>query len=144
MASRAAGGEDRRMTDTDALVAAMPFAGLLGMVVDEASADRVVARLEHRPELCTTNGLMHGGALMTLADTTGALCAFLGLPAGAGTATTSSHTSLFRAVRSGTLTATARVLHRGRTSVVVETDVVDDEGRPISRTTQTQAVLAER
>ena len=132
------------MTDTDALVAAMPFACLLGMTVDEASADRVVARLDHRPELCTAGGLMHGGALMTLADSTGALCAFLGLPDGAGTATTSSHTSLFRAARSGTLTATARVLHRGRTSVVVQTDVVDDEGRPVSQTTQTQAVLAGR
>ncbi len=132
------------MTDTDALVDAMPFARLLGMTVDEASADRVVARLEHRPDLCTTGGLMHGGALITLADTTGAICAFLGLPDGAGTATTSSHTSLFRAARSGTLTATARVLHRGRTSVVVQTDVVDEQDRPISQTTQTQAVLTGR
>ncbi len=132
------------MTDTDALVDAMPFARLLGMTVDEASADRVVARLEHRPDLCTTGGLMHGGALITLADTTGAICAFLGLPDGAGAATTSSHTSLFRAARSGTLTATARVLHRGRTSVVVQTDVVDEQDRPISQTTQTQAVLTGR
>lgn len=132
------------MTAPDALVDAMPFARLLGVTVAEASADRVVARLDHRPELCTTGGLMHGGALMTFADTTGAICAFLGLPDGAGTATTSSHTSLFRAATSGTLTATARVLHRGRTSVVVQTDVVDDEGRPVSQTTQTQAVLAGR
>ncbi|WP_132426301.1 PaaI family thioesterase [Pseudonocardia endophytica] len=132
------------MTDTDALLDAMPFARLLGMTVDEASAERVVARLEHRPDLCTTGGLMHGGALMTFADTTGALCAYLGLPEGAGTATTSSHTSLFRAARAGTLTATTRALHRGRTSVVVQTDVTDDEGRPISQTTQTQAVLIGR
>lgn len=127
--------------DPATLVAAMPFAEGLGMRVAEASAEAVVAHLGWRPELCTAGGLLHGGALMTLADSTGALCAFLGLPEGAGTATTSSHTTLFRAARSGTLTATARVLHRGRSSVVVQTDITDEQGRRVAQTTQTQAVL---
>ena len=127
--------------DPSALVAAMPFAAQLGMTVSTASAEGVVAHLGWRPELCTAGGLLHGGALMTLADSTGALCAFLGLPDGASTATTSSHTTLIRPVRSGTVTATATVVHRGRTSVVIQTDLHDDEGRAVSRTTQTQAVL---
>ena len=127
--------------DPAELIAAMPYAARLGMTLSHADAGTVVAHLDWRPDLCTAGGLMHGGALMTLADSTGALCAFLGLPEGAGTATTSSHTTLFRAVRAGALTATATVLHRGRSSVVVQTDVTDGQGRRICRTTQTQAVL---
>lgn len=126
------------------LVAAMPFAELLGATAVEATPDRVVMTLTHRAELCTAGGLLHGGVLMSLADSAGALCAFLGLPEGATTATTSSHTVLLRAVRSGTLTATARVVHRGRRDIVVETELTDSDGRPVSRTTQTQAVLPPR
>lgn len=130
--------------DPAQLVAAMPFAELLGATVVEATPDRVVMTLTHRPELCTAGGLLHGGVLMSLADSAGALCAFLGLPEGATTATTSSHTVLLRAVRGGTLTATARVVHRGRRDVVVETELTDSDGRPVSRTTQTQTVLPPR
>jgi len=42
--------------DLDALVALMPFAGQLGLVLDEASADRVIARLAWAPHLCTSGG----------------------------------------------------------------------------------------
>lgn len=136
------GEQTTAVPDPASLVAMMPFAGQLGMTVSRADAETVVAHLEWRPELCTAGGLMHGGALMTLADTAGALCAFLGLPDGATTATTNSNTSLFRAARSGTLTATSRILHRGRTSVVVQTDVTDEQGRAVCQTTQSQAVLS--
>jgi 1,4-dihydroxy-2-naphthoyl-CoA hydrolase len=54
-----------------------------------------------QPDLCTSGGVLHGGALMALADTLGAVCAFLNLPSGAGTATISSSTNLLRAVRGG-------------------------------------------
>ena len=63
--------------DLEALVALMPFAGHLGLTLDEASPARVIARLEWAPHLCTSVGLMHGGVLMSLADTAGALVAFL-------------------------------------------------------------------
>src|SRR4249919_4270459 len=68
--------------DLDALVALMPFAGRLGLALDEAGADRVVARLDWAPHLCTTAGVLHGGVLMSLADSAGALVTFLGLPEG--------------------------------------------------------------
>ena len=64
--------------DLNALVAIMPFAEQLGLVLDEASPDRVVARLDWAPHLCTSGGIMHGGVLMSLADTAGALVTFLG------------------------------------------------------------------
>jgi len=71
----------------------------------------------------------------------GAICAYLGLPTGASTATTSSTTQLFRAVRDGRVTATARPLHRGRTLLVIQTDLVDSHSRPVAHVTRTQAVL---
>ena len=127
--------------DLDELLAAMPFAKASGVRLTAASADEARGRLSWSPESCTVGGTMHGGALMVLADTVGAVCAFLGLPEGAGTATLSSTTQLLRAVRQGEVEAVARPLHRGRSTVVVMTEVRDEEGRLVSTTTQTQAVL---
>src|SRR5260370_32582329 len=100
--------------DPDELVALMPFARQLGVVLDEASADRVVARLAWAPHLCTAAGIMHGGALMSLADTAGALVTFLGLPEGATTATITSTSQLCRPVTGGSGRAVALPVHRGR------------------------------
>jgi 1,4-dihydroxy-2-naphthoyl-CoA hydrolase len=126
------------------LAALMPFAQQLGMTVDEASADRVVARLAWTPQLCTVAGVMHGGALMSLADTAGALVAFLGLPDGATTATITSTTQLLRPVTGGTVRAVAVPLHRGRTTVTAQTSLYDDDGRLVAQTTQVQAVRPPR
>ena len=126
--------------DPEELVALMPFARQLGVVVDEAGADRVVARLDWAPRLCTAGGVMHGGALMSLADTAGALVTFLGLPDGATTATITSTSQLFRPVSSGTVRAVAVPLHRGRTTVTVQTSLFDASDRLVAQTTQIQAV----
>jgi uncharacterized protein (TIGR00369 family) len=127
------------------VLALMPFAGQLGIEMEAAGPEEVRARLAWRPELCTAAGVMHGGALMTLADTLGAVCAFLNLPEGAqGTTTMSSSTSFMRAVREGEVTAVARPLHAGRTSIVVQTDLTDGGGRRVAQVTQSQAVLAPR
>lgn len=86
---------------------------------------------------------MHGGALMALADTAGALCAFLHLPDGAaGTTTIESKPNFLRAVREGHVEAIARPLHTGRSTIVIDTDLRHAEGRHVARTTQTQAVLS--
>jgi 1,4-dihydroxy-2-naphthoyl-CoA hydrolase len=126
--------------DLEELVALMPFARQLGIVVDEAGADRVVARLDWAPHRCTAGGVMHGGALMSLADTAGALVTFLGLPDGATTATITSTSQLFRPVTSGTVRAVAVPLHRGRTTVTVQTSLFDASDRLVAQTTQIQAV----
>jgi len=123
------------------LLSLMPFAVALGVELESASAEQVVGHLPWAPHRCTAGSILHGGALIALADTVGAVCAYLGLPAGASTATTSSTTHLFRAVRDGRVTATARPLHHGRTLIVIQTDLVDSHGRPIAQVTQTQAVL---
>ncbi|HVM17978.1 MAG TPA: PaaI family thioesterase [Gaiellaceae bacterium] len=134
---------DARLTEL--ALGAMPFARLLGFeVVDGSGPDEVRARLAWREDLCTTGGVLHGGALMALADSAGAVCAFLNLPQGAGTATIESKTNFFAGVSAGHLLARSRPLHRGRTTVVVETDLFDDGGRHVARVTQTQAVLEPR
>jgi uncharacterized protein (TIGR00369 family) len=126
--------------DLDALLALMPFAGHLGLVLDEADASRVVIRLDWAPHLCTSGGVMHGGVLMSLADTAGALVTFLGLPEGKTTATITSTSHMFRPVSGGTVRAVAVPVHRGRTTVTAETSVFDAEDRLVAQTLQVQAV----
>lgn len=128
--------------DSSDIVKLMPFATLLGIDITSASAEAVTATLEHRADLCTTADILHGGALMTLADTTGAVCAFLNLPAGARTSTLESKTNMIRAVKEGTVTATSTPVHVGRSTIVLQTEVRDDTGRLVSLTTQTQTVLS--
>ena len=130
---------------TEMLRDAAPFARLLGIEVVAAAPEEVRARLAWDESRCTAGGVMHGGALMGLADSIGGLLAYLNLPEGAaGTATIESKTNFFAAVRSGHVHARARPLHKGRTTMVVETDVFDDDDRHVARVTQTQAVLAGR
>jgi uncharacterized protein (TIGR00369 family) len=124
------------------LLASMPFAAAAGIELDSASAEEVTGRLPWAPERCTTLGVLHGGALMTLADSLGALCAFLNLPPGAGTSTIESKTNFFRAVREGEVHARSFPLHVGRTVIVVQTDLSDGRGKRVAQVVQTQAVLA--
>jgi 1,4-dihydroxy-2-naphthoyl-CoA hydrolase len=122
----------------------MPYADLAGVETITAGPDEVRGRLAWRPETCTSGGVMHGGALMTLADSLGAICAVLNLPEGASTSTIESKTNFFRAVRSGFAEGVSRPLHVGRTTIVVQTDIFDADGRRVAQVTQTQAVLTGR
>jgi 1,4-dihydroxy-2-naphthoyl-CoA hydrolase len=126
--------------DLESLSDLIPFAASIGIELLEATPELVVSRLQWTPERCTTGGVMHGGALMALADNGGGVCAFLNLPEGAvGTATIESKTNFMRAVREGAVTASSRPLHVGRTMVVVETELVRDDGKLAAKVTQTQA-----
>jgi 1,4-dihydroxy-2-naphthoyl-CoA hydrolase len=120
----------------------MPFAGVLGMELEASAPEEVRARVAWDPSRCTSGGVLHGGVLMSLADSVGGTCAFLNLPEGSGgTATIESKTNFLRAVRDGHVEAVARPLHVGRTTIVVDTELRDAAGRLVARTTQTQAVL---
>jgi uncharacterized protein (TIGR00369 family) len=128
--------------DLSALRDSMPFASLLGVELTAAAPDEVRGTLAWAPERCTTGGVLHGGALMSLADTVGAVCAFLNLPEGAGTTTIESKTNFLRGITEGQVEAVARPLHAGRRFIVIETDLFDGRGKRAARVTQTQAVLA--
>ena len=126
----------------DQLREAMPFAGLLGIDVVAASPEEVRARLAWDESRCTAGGILHGGALMGLADSAGGLCAYLNLPEGSSaTATIESKSNFFRPVSEGHVEATSRVLHQGRSTIVVETELRDENGRLAAKVTQTQAIL---
>jgi 1,4-dihydroxy-2-naphthoyl-CoA hydrolase len=104
----------RPLSSASALLDSMPFARLCGIELVEADPTRVTGRLAWAPERCTASGVMHGAAIMALADSLGGACA--------------AH-------------ACTHPLHVGRSTIVVQTDVTDDEGRPVAQVTQTQIVL---
>ena len=117
----------------------------LGMKFLEASPERVLAELEIREEVCTLGGAIHGGSLMALADTAGAVgtLAFLekNPGAGKGTATLESKTNFFAAARAGKVRAESTPLHKGRRTHVWQTRVTDESGKLLSLTIQTQMIL---
>ena len=127
---------------TETLHKLIPFAEVLGAELVRADKDEVAARMTWRPELCTAGNLLHGGALMAFADTVGAVCAFLNMPEGSTTSTIESKTNFFRGAKEGTVVQSRTTpLHVGRTTVVVQTDLLNDEGKRLAQVTQTQAVL---
>jgi uncharacterized protein (TIGR00369 family) len=126
---------------TELVRSQMPLCDTLGMRF-YGGAEEVDATLDWSPELCTAGGILHGGVLMAIADSAGAVCAFFNMPPGSSTATIESKTNFLGAVRSGEVRARSRPLHIGKTTVVVETDVLDGSGRLVARTMQTQAVLS--
>lgn len=131
---------DARPSPQD-LLDLMPYGRATGVRLEEAGPELVRGSLPWSPELCTAGGVLHGGAVMTLADSVGAVCAYLNLPRGASTATVESKTNFFRGVRSGVLTAQARPVHVGSSLIVVQTELADDAGRRVGLTVQTQTVL---
>jgi len=121
----------------------MPFAELKGVTFTEAEADRVVARMVVRPDLCTLHHTVHGGALMALADSVGAAATVINLPEDAkGTTTIESKTNFIGGAKDGTtLVAIATPVHRGRRTQVWQTRVETEDGKLVAIVTQTQLIL---
>jgi len=116
--------------DLAAVWSTMPFAATIGSELLDADAAAVRAQLAWDESRCTAGGLLHGGVLMSLADSAAAVCAFLNLPEGAaGTTTVESKTNFLRGVRQGVVTATSKPLHKGRRFIVVETELTDGASR---------------
>jgi 1,4-dihydroxy-2-naphthoyl-CoA hydrolase len=122
----------------------MPLTRLLGLEILRGDATGVRARCAWAAERCTSNGILHGGYLMAMADSVGAMTAVFNLQEGAGTSTIESKTNFFRAVTEGQLDITSTPVHVGRTTIVIQTDITRPDGKLVTRTTQTQAVLSGR
>ncbi|MBL8330893.1 MAG: PaaI family thioesterase [Rubrivivax sp.] len=121
------------------------FPGLMGVQLLELDPQRVRAQMRVRPELCTTGGLLHGGASMAFADTLGAVGTVLNLGPGQGTTTTSSATQFISGAGVGTVVqGDRRALHRGRTTMVWQTEITRADGRLCAVVTQTQLVMQAR
>ncbi|MBX3510982.1 MAG: PaaI family thioesterase [Hyphomonadaceae bacterium] len=121
----------------------IPYAKTVGIELIEATPERVTGRLLVRPEICTTGGALHGGAVMSLADTLGAIGAYLSLPPGAaGTTTLESKTNFLGAAKSGTtVTAESTPVHKGRRTSVWQTKITGEDGKAVALVVQTQMVL---
>ena len=120
----------------------LPFAKLLGLELVTVTPDRVEAILPVREELCTRPAVLHGGAVMALADTLGAIATVANLAEGTTTTTIESKTNFFAAIPVGdTARAECTPLHRGRTTMVWQTRVTRSDGRVAALVIQTQLVL---
>jgi 1,4-dihydroxy-2-naphthoyl-CoA hydrolase len=118
------------------------FPGLMGVEIQEAGQEKIVASLLVRPDLCTAGGVCHGGALMAFADTVGAIGTVMNLPAGARTTTIESKTNFMGAAPVNTRIASESIpLHRGRTTQVWQTTIRSEAGKLVAVVTQTQMVL---
>lgn len=119
----------------------MPFTAGLGLRIERGTPDEVVGSADWQADRCTAGGALHGGYLMSLADAVGAMCAFQHLPPNTITSTIESKTNFFRGVTEGEITITSTPIHTGRTTIVIQTDIRRADGRHVTRTTQTQAVI---
>ena len=118
------------------------FGSVLGIRFVEAAPERILAEMVVREELCTTPGILHGGAIMGFADALGGTATSLNLPKGAGTTTIESKTNFFAPGRAGeTVRGECVALHRGKRTMVWQTRVTNSEGRLLALVTQTQIVL---
>jgi len=121
------------------------FAKHIGIEILEITPDRVSAKLAARPGLSNRRGILHGGAIMSLADTLGGIGTTANLPKGSSTTTIESKTNFFSPVPLGdTAHAECTPLHRGRTTMVWQTRITRDDGKLAAMVTQTQLVLAAR
>jgi 1,4-dihydroxy-2-naphthoyl-CoA hydrolase len=120
----------------------IPFADLIGLRVTTAAPDRLTAELTVRDELCTNPAVLHGGAMMSLADSLGAYATMLNLSGGRGTTTIESKTNFFAPAPAGSkVFAECIPLHRGRRTMVWQTRITNENGRLLGIVTQTQMVL---
>jgi uncharacterized protein (TIGR00369 family) len=122
-----------------------PFANLLGMKITLVSLDRVTAEMPVTEALSNRNGVLHGGALMALADNLGGTAAVANLPEGASTATIESKTNFFAGIPVGDVAkAECTPLHRGRSTTVWQTRVTRGDGKLAALVTQTQIVMLKK
>jgi 1,4-dihydroxy-2-naphthoyl-CoA hydrolase len=122
-----------------------PFAHFLGMKLTHVSPERVTAELFAREELNNRFGIMHGGAIMALADNLGGTATTANLKEGQSTTTVESKTNFFAAIPIGDVAyAECTALHRGRTTMVWQTRITRGDGRLCALVTQTQLVLHSR
>jgi 1,4-dihydroxy-2-naphthoyl-CoA hydrolase len=120
----------------------LPFAKLLGIELVSVAAEKIVAELTVREDLCTRPAVLHGGAVMAFADTLGAIGTIVNLAEGAGTTTIESKTNFIGPAPIGTrITGEAVPLHRGKRTMVWQTRITTAEGRLVAIVTQTQLVL---
>jgi uncharacterized protein (TIGR00369 family) len=117
------------------------FIEMLGITFTEVSKDRIVAEMEARQEHSNGSGVVHGGVLISFADTLGARGAIMNIPEGARTSTLESKTNFLRGTGYGKLIGESTPVHIGRTTMVWQTVITNQAGKKLAVVIQTQIVL---
>ena len=124
-----------------ALLDTMPFARTCGIELTEAGPERVTGSVAWAPERCTA-GEVHARRRHHGAGRQPRRGVRLPQPARRGPHLHHRvQDQLLLAGSAGAAHGTTHPLHVGRSTIVVQTDVTDDEGRRVAQVTQTQAVL---
>lgn len=114
----------------------------LGIVVTEATSDRVVASMAVTTGHLQPHGILHGGASVALAETVASIGASVGLEGGARAVGLEINANHIRAVTGGTVIATATPLHRGRRTHVWTVEIRDEQRRLVCVSRCTLAIIA--
>jgi 1,4-dihydroxy-2-naphthoyl-CoA hydrolase len=136
-------------TEKDALTrmqeSMTPFATLLGIRFLSAAPERITAEMTVRADMCTEPAILHGGAMMSFADTLGAHATVLNLTGGAWTTTIESKTNFLAPAPVGSrVIGECSAVHRGKRTMVWQTRISAENGRLLAVVTQTQMVLEPR
>lgn len=119
-----------------------PYSESLGIELVSATLEQVVLRMPVTHALTNRNGVLHGGAIMSLADHAAGTATYLRLAEGAATTTTESKTNFLRPIRLGDVAeARPKPLHLGRTAMIWQTDILRGDGKLAAVVIQTQRVL---
>lgn len=130
------------MRSPDQMPPQSAFAGLLGIQIVTATAAEVVCRMEVTQQMANRNGVLHGGALMTLADNAAGSAAFINSPPEMTNTTIEAKTNFMRAVRLGDIVNARCVpLHVGGTTMVLQTTLTRGDGKIVGVTTQTHLLM---
>ena len=111
------------------IFAQIPYAQFLGMELVAIARGAATVQLEARAELSRMEGIMHGGAIASLADTAAAFAVLSVLEEGQRTVTVDLTLHYLRPLTQGRITATARVLRQGRRLATVSIEVTDESGK---------------
>lgn len=118
--------------------------GWLRLRLERVGDGEAVVSLDVEPKHRNLMGTLHGGMISTLADTATGVAMGASLDDGMTWTTTALNVTFLAPGRSGRVTATGRVVKRGRTFGYAEADVTDDDGRLLARATATFAIMPER
>ena len=114
------------------------FQKTLGIILEAIEPNYIVASIEVGTKHLNSGGAVHGGVLMALADSVGAVGAVQNLGSGQRTATLESKTNFVAAARGPRILATCRPVHIGRLTSIWHTMIEDADGRLVASITQTQ------
>lgn len=133
---------EHRTRSIDEMPPQSPFSNLLGIEVVACTPEEVVCRMLVTEAMGNRNGVLHGGAMMTLADTAAGTASFINSPAEISNTTVEAKTNFIRPVKIGdTVTARCAPVHVGRTTVVLQVTLTRGDGKIVGSTSQTHLFL---